>query len=273
MIHITEGSLNSINIEILTKTLNSLTAVNRRKLTFYTSQDINLPINIIKTKRQNNVIAAIETAIENLNKDDILLTLPASKDDFQNYSGHTEYFRSKYQNNNIAMMFKGLSMNTLLLTDHIPLREVTQKISINSIVTKLQITLENNKKYFSPIKEIYFSGINPHAGEKGILGDEENLITHAIENLQTLYPGIIFKGPIPADTIHLHEDNEKKLFVFAYHDQGLGIFKEKNKLYGMNITLGLPFLRVSPDHGTAPDIVGKNKANYLGLYWLINQLV
>lgn len=270
MIHITEGSYDSINLEIISKAINSLSERKRNNIIFYTSQEISLPVKIVKTSKENNVITAIETAIKNISSKDILLTLPANKTDFKNFSGHTEYFRSKYENPNIAMMFKGLNMNALLLTDHIKLKDITNKITIQTIIEKLKIALSGHNQFFKLIDEVIFSGINPHAGEFGLLGDEEKLINTAIEKLKIQFPRIKFDGPISADTIHFTPIKPNKLFVFSYHDQGLGIFKTVNKLYGMNITLGLPFLRISPDHGTAPGMKGKNQGNYLGLYWLLD---
>ena len=109
--------------------------------------------------------------------------------------------------------------------------------------------------------EVYISGLNPHAGENGLLGNEENEILDAIENLRELYPRIIFEGPIPGDGIHLQKTKKQahQLYVYMYHDQGLSPFKQKHGLVGLHMTFGLPFLRMSVDHGTGFEIYGKKK--------------
>jgi 4-hydroxythreonine-4-phosphate dehydrogenase len=169
------------------------------------------------------------------------------------------------------MTFKGLSQNVLLITDHIPLREVALKIDSNLIKEKTRITLENFKKYFYSFDEIIFSGINPHAGENGILGNEEKHIVSAISDLTKIY-GDIFHGPFSGDTLHHHLRKDKhQLMVYMSHDQGLAQFKAQYGLIGLNITLGLPFLRLSVDHGTAFDLYGKNKANISGMIYLFKQ--
>lgn len=259
MIYVTEGSQDSINNEIFNKAFICLNGELRSKIVFCSSR--------------KSVLDALNYAINNIKMKDILVTLPATKNDFGGFSGHTEFFRDKYQNKNLPMVFKGLTYNALLLTDHIPLKEVTKKITVKLIVNKVSKTLEEFPKYFHDISEVVFSGINPHAGEDGILGDDEVKINEAISDLKKIFPLVKFKGPMAGDTIHFEKQTPGKLFVFAHHDQGLGVFKAQNKLFGLNITLGLPFLRVSPDHGTAKELKNKNQANYLGLYWLFENLI
>lgn len=212
------------------------------------------------------------TALNLIKENDILVTLPTSKDQLAlnnvNYAGYTEFFRAYFNNKNISMTFKGLAQNVLLITDHISLKKVPQTITSDLIIHKVQITLDNFKKYFFSFDEIIFSGINPHAGENGILGDEENQIKTAISKLEKSY-GKIFIGPISGDTLHnLHNPAKNQLLVYMYHDQGLAQFKAQYGLIGLNITLGLPFLRLSVDHGTAFELYGKNKANISGMLYL-----
>ena len=138
-------------------------------------------------------------------------------------------------------------------------------------MNKVRTTLDNFKKYFFPFEEVVFSGINPHAGENGILGDEEKHIKSAMTDLEKHY-GKIFTGPFSGDTLHHHYLSDKnQLFVYMYHDQGLAQFKSQYGLIGLNITLGLPFLRLSVDHGTAFELYGKNKANISGMLFLLKQ--
>jgi 4-hydroxythreonine-4-phosphate dehydrogenase len=169
------------------------------------------------------------------------------------------------------MTFKSTAQHTLLITDHVALKDVPKNITCEKIKHKVKITLDNFRKYFYQFDEVVFSGINPHAGENEILGNEEIHIKKAIIELEKEY-GFIFKGPYSGDTLHHHVNNNKKqLFVYMYHDQGLVQFKWLNGIIGLNITFGLPFLRLSVDHGTAFDLYGKNRANYSGMLFLFKQ--
>lgn len=203
------------------------------------------------------------------------MTLPTSKDQLiyngQSLAGYTEFFRSFYNNNNIAMTFKGTTQNVLLITDHVALKDVPKTITEELIVEKTNTTLNFYQKYFYAFDEVIFSGINPHVGENGILGSEDKIISVAIDELKKKHT-LTFKGPYSGDTLHMHHDETKKqLFVYMFHDQGLSQFKAMHGLIGLNISMGLPFLRLSVDHGTAFDLYGKNKANPTGLIFLFKQ--
>lgn len=288
MIYVTQGHESGIGLEIFLKSFLLLTSEEKKSIRLITSEanltqnliDLNLDKGSIKDlitienkkttpySSSNSLITALELITSN----DILITLPTSKDQLiynnKKLAGYTEFFRTYYANKNIAMTFKGITQNILLITDHIALKEVSKNISSEKIQHKVRIALDNFKKYFYQFDEVVFSGINPHAGENGILGDEEVHIKNAIIELEKTY-GSIFKGPYPGDTLHYQRNDKiKQLFVYMYHDQGLVQFKWQNGVIGLNITLGLPFLRLSVDHGTAFDLYGKNKANYSGMLFL-----
>lgn len=217
----------------------------------------------------NQSIDSILSCLDNIKQNDILITLPTSKDQlfYQDvyYTGHTDFFRHYFNNQNICMTFISPTEDQLLITDHIPLREVSCTINDELIINKVGLVL-NNCHY----DIVLIAGINPHAGEEGLLGQEDQCIKKAIFKLKTLFPHTSFTGPLPGDTLDFHKSqNLKQLFVYMYHDQGLSKFKALNKTIGINQTIGLPFVRLSVDHGTAFDLYAKNKANYMGAHFLL----
>jgi 4-hydroxythreonine-4-phosphate dehydrogenase len=106
-----------------------------------------------------------------------------------------------------------------------------------------------------------------------MMGDEDNEISKSIVRLKQKFSNISFLGPIAADTLFFNQHDSNTLFIYAYHDQGLSVFKQHNGLQGINLTLGLPFIRVSPDHGTAFELYGKDRANYLGMNYLLDEIL
>ncbi len=208
---------------------------------------------------------------------DILITLPTSKDQLvlhnNNCAGYTEFFRKYFNKDSISMIFKSYDLKVLLLTDHIPLNEVTDTLDLSLITKKVSETLKGIKRYFkNEPQQVHFAGINPHAGENGVLGNEDMLLTQASGNLQKQFTNIDFHGPHPGDTLHFHHQKSiDQLFVYAFHDQGLPFFKDKYGLFGINITMGLDFLRMSVDHGTAFSLFGKNQASSSGCLYVLNE--
>lgn len=291
MIYVTEGHESGIGLEIFLKSFLLLSSEEKKQVTLVAARS-DLTKNLTDLKMSASLFSdlvvientlftkfastnSLLTTLALMTENDIMVTLPTSKDQlvFNNIhqAGYTEFFRSYYKNKNISMTFKGLGENVLLITDHIPLKDVPQIITADLIEKKVRLTMDHFSKYFYAFDDIVFSGINPHAGENGILGNEEKTIHTAIHELQKSY-GSIFRGPYSGDTLHHHHNqNKKQLFVYMYHDQGLAPFKSQFGLIGLNITLGLPFLRLSVDHGTAFDLYGKNKANISGMLFLLKQ--
>lgn len=178
------------------------------------------------------------------------------------FTGHTELLAHFGGVTGYVMMMANRHLRVSLVTIHIPLREVPPALSVQSIFETIAITHQSLKANFG-IHEPYIkvSGLNPHAGEKGIMGDEERLIEHAIEQARSCKMRV--DGPFPADTLFHRSDCDA--FVAMYHDQGLIPVKTVDFKRTVNITLGLPFVRTSPGHGTGFDIVGKGVADPTGL--------
>ncbi len=212
-----------------------------------------------------------------IQSNDILITLPTSKDQLplkgHNCAGYTEFFRNYYNIPSLSMIFKSYDLKVLLLSDHIALSQVPKNITTELTYTKTKKTLNAIAQYFcNNPDEVIFSGINPHAGEDGILGHEDSYIEEAIKLLTKDFPQISFKGPLPGDTLHFHQKQSlDQLFVYAFHDQGLPFFKDKYGLFGINITMGLDFLRMSVDHGTAFSLFGRNLASSSGCLYVLNE--
>ena len=181
------------------------------------------------------------------------------------FTGHTEYLAERCKAD-VVMMLVGGGLRVALATTHLPLADVPRAITRKSLVTTLQVVNQDLKKRFGLKKpRILVAGLNPHSGESGHLGSEdENVIAPAIAD--AVAAGIDAKGPIPADTLFVPERLKGADAVLAmYHDQGLPVLKFASFGRGVNVTLGLPFVRTSVDHGTALDIAGKGKADATSL--------
>ena len=214
-------------------------------------------------------IAYIDKALELAGEGEIdaLVTAPVNKESVRlsgvkDFQGHTEYIAEKAGVKNVAMMFVGEAFKITLVTRHVPLNEVSRNLSINSICSTIILTDKYLKKFFQIRNpRIGVAGLNPHAGEDGIFGDEEKrLIKPAITKASRLVRNI--RDPISPDVVFYECLNKKFDAVIAmYHDQALIPFKMLYFKNGVNLTLGLPFVRTSPDHGTAFDIAGKGAAD------------
>lgn len=178
------------------------------------------------------------------------------------FSGHTEYFAQQANCPDVVMMLATPGLRVSLMTTHIPLAYVSKAITFERI-EKITRILDKDLKQKFGIKEpkIYVCGLNPHAGEDGHLGREEiDVIAPALESLRA--EGINLVGPLPADTIFQQKYLDDADAVLAmYHDQGLPVLKYKGFGSSVNITLGLPFIRTSVDHGTAIELAGTPNAD------------
>lgn len=293
MIYVTQGHEKSIGLEIFLKSCLYLSQSQLDKITLVCHKDsliahlkicqfdwqinnsflhlYDLKVNLLFIHGENRSQSqlALELAIERCHEKDILLTLPTSKDQLYHQgtlcAGHTEFFRNFFQHDNLCMVFKDDTAFHLLLTDHIPLRQVESHCSSDLITKKISLTLAELQKYFQKPSHIYAAGINPHAGEEGILGNDTQVFQRAFVDISKSHPDVQLNGPFSGDTLHnISHSQRNSLFVYTAHDQALAPFKLKNRFWGSNMTLGLPFLRLSVDHGTAFDLYGKNKANALG---------
>jgi 4-hydroxythreonine-4-phosphate dehydrogenase len=173
------------------------------------------------------------------------------------FSGHTEFFANQSNCSDVVMMLATEGLRVCLATTHIPLQYVSKAITPERLDKVIHIIHTDMKlKFGIESPRIYVCGLNPHAGEDGHLGNEEILvITPKLNELRE--QGINLIGPLPADTIFQPKYLEQADAVLAmYHDQGLPVLKYKGFGASVNITLGLPFIRTSVDHGTAADLAG-----------------
>lgn len=187
----------------------------------------------------------------------------AIKDAGYNYPGHTEYLAHLSNVKNQSMMLAGNNIKTILATTHYPLKDVASHINENIITNAIQNAF-NSGKYFGTLNpKIAVCGLNPHAGDNGALGYEEmEIITPAIQKMQEKNINVF--GPFPADTIFT-KAKEWDFIIALYHDQGMIPVKIDAFGEAVNITLNLPFIRTSVDHGTAFDIAGKGICSYSSL--------
>jgi 4-hydroxy-L-threonine phosphate dehydrogenase PdxA len=206
---------------------------------------------------------ALKLAMQLSEDGGVLFTLPTAKDQFPASPGHTEFFRSFYQRSDLGMFFSAPRLKMLLLTDHLPVSRLADELTEDFMLARVDRALNQLQQWNWPVNQVLISGLNPHAGEGGMIGQEDQRVTNIINKLRTKYKFSI-SGPWPGDTMVLEQKSPADLLVYLYHDQGLGVFKALQGFIGSNITLGLPYPRVSPDHGTSFSLYGKNAADYRG---------
>jgi len=221
-------------------------------------------------KKENGKLAfqSLKAAVTDLasNKIDALVTAPINKDVIQSedfdFPGHTEYLASMSNVEDCLMFLVSERMRIGVATGHVPIKDVAGQLSTEGILKKLDLMHESLSKDFGvPNPRIAVLGLNPHAGDNGLLGDEEkSIILPAIKAAQE--SGKLVFGPYGADGFF--GTNQYKNFdatLAMYHDQGLAPFKALAFEDGVNFTAGLPIVRTSPDHGTAYDLAGKGNAD------------
>jgi 4-hydroxythreonine-4-phosphate dehydrogenase len=190
-----------------------------------------------------------------------LVTAPVHKAHLQKvdatFTGHTEFFQMICGAPSVVMMLADDAFRVALVTTHLPLRAVPDALTIQKIkdvITTVYIGLQNDFALSSP--RIAVAGLNPHAGENGCLGHEEiDIIVPALQQLKS--KGWDIEGPLSADTLFMQTGFDA--FIAMYHDQGLAVFKYATFGKAANITLGLPIIRTSVDHGTALNLAGTGK--------------
>jgi 4-hydroxythreonine-4-phosphate dehydrogenase len=183
------------------------------------------------------------------------------------FTGHTEYLAARTATPRVVMMLAGGGLRVALATTHLPLAAVPAAIQREGIVETLRILERDLRLRFGIGRpRILVAGLNPHAGESGHLGREEiDLIEPALDRLRG--EGMDLVGPLPADTLFSRIRSEPCDAVLAmYHDQGLPVLKHASFGGGVNVTLGLPIIRTSVDHGTALDLAGSGRADAGSLF-------
>jgi len=199
-------------------------------------------------------------------KIDALVTAPINKESFNSggypYPGHTEFLAGLTKTKNFAMMLMGPKLKVILLTAHCALRDVSGRLSVRETLRIIELTSRSLKLYFGLNKvRLALAALNPHASEGGLFGDEESAILGPAA-AAARKKGVDISGPLPSDALFYYAARGKyDAVICPYHDQGLIPLKLLHFENGVNVTLGLPIIRTSPDHGTAYDIAGKGTAN------------
>lgn len=252
--------------------INRIDDAQERKVNFYNSIRDEIKIDLGKPTNEAGEAAyiALKDAVQDLEdgKIDVLVTLPINKDSIQSdtfrFNGHVEFLEKRFaeENKKALMIFVSQELRIALATTHIPIAQVPHNISKDAILEKIRTLNHSLQRDFCIDKpRIAVLGLNPHAGENGLLGKEEiDIITPAITEAQN--KGIYCAGPFPADGFFgAGKFKNFDAVLGMYHDQGLVPFKTIAMEAGVNYTAGLPIVRTSPGHGTAYDIVGKNEAS------------
>ncbi len=214
------------------------------------------------------VLQTLDVAIEHCLNDvfDAIVTGPVQKsiinDAGISFSGHTEYFAEKTQATLPVMMLASKNLRVALVTTHLPLNQVAAEITAPRLSQVLQILFDDLQQKFGIMQpHVIISGLNPHAGEGGHLGCEEvEIITPVVQAFRQR--GYQITGPLPADTLFVSKHLASADAVLAmYHDQGLPVLKYSGFGNAINVTLGLPIIRTSVDHGTALELAGTGQAD------------
>jgi len=250
--------------------LKEINRINPKQLNIYNcwEEDIAITPGQLNETGGKYAIRSLTAAVHSLKQNEIqgLVTAPIHKKNVQSaefsFTGHTPYLKSVFEVNDVVMLLYAGNFRVALLTEHIPVSDVANHISRETILRKLNILNDSLKKDFGIDKpKIAVLGLNPHAGDEGLIGkEEETIIKPAIKEAKQ--NNILVMGPYSADAFFARQYHERFDAVLAmYHDQGLVPFKALASGEGVNFTAGLPVVRTSPDHGTAFDIAGKGVAD------------
>ena len=222
----------------------------------------------LDSRNARYVLAVLDRAIAGCLKGefDAMVTAPVQKSIINDagiaFTGHTEYLADHTNTPGVVMMLVGGGLRVALATTHLPLSEVPQAITQEGLSATLQVLDADLRRRFHIARpRILVAGLNPHGGESGHLGSEDrDVIAPAIAAARRA--GILASGPLPADTLFVPDRLKDADCVLAmYHDQGLPVLKYASFGRGVNVTVGLPFVRTSVDHGTALDLAGKGLAD------------
>lgn len=260
--------LTDININFfITK---DLSKINHKQMNLFScwEEEIDITPGVMNDLGGKYAIISLTAAAEALKagKIDGLVTAPIHKKNIQNaqfkYTGHTPYLKSLFGVPDVVMLMTAENMKIGLLTEHVPVKEISGVISKEKIMLKLQLMFQSLRKDFGVVKpKIAVLGLNPHAGDEGLIGKEEiDIIKPAIKEARN--KDMLCFGPYSSDAFFARGQHEQFDAVLAlYHDQGLIPFKSLSLGEGINYTAGLKGVRTSPDHGTAFDIAGKGIAD------------
>lgn len=260
--------LPTLNLNVI----NSIKETNSKRVNIINCVDENTKVDIGKSTAEGGKAAleSLEKATEDLKNGliQVMVTAPINKKNIQSekfhFPGHTEYLEERFGDNTHSslMMLVNDTVRVAVVTGHIPVDKIAESISEELIIKKIQLLNKSLKEDFAIVRpRIAVLGLNPHAGDDGVIGTEEkDVISPAIKKAYD--EGILCFGPYPADGFFGAGSFKKFDAVLAmYHDQGLIPFKLLAMENGVNYTAGLPVIRTSPAHGTAYDLAGQNKAS------------
>jgi 4-hydroxythreonine-4-phosphate dehydrogenase len=252
------------------QTIREYDRLNPKQLNVFTcwEEDVNITPGELTETGGKYAVISLQSAVAALQQKQIdgLITAPIHKKNVQSaefpYTGHTPYLKQFFQAPDVAMMMCSDQLRVALLTEHVPVKEVAQHITKEKLLKKIQLIHKSLQTDFGIDKpRIAVLGLNPHSGDEGVIGnEEETIIKPAIKEAKN--QNILVVGPYPADGFFARGRYDAFDCILAmYHDQGLIPFKTIAGGEGVNYTAGLPVVRTSPDHGTAFDIAGKNRAD------------
>ncbi len=250
--------------------IKDLSRLNAKQMNIYNcwEEDVNITPGQLTESGGKYAVKSLMAAVYALKQNQIegLVTAPIHKKNVQSaefdYTGHTPFLKNFFGVNDVVMILFANEFRVALVTEHVPVNEIAANISKEIVIRKLNILNESLKKDFGIDKpKIAVLGLNPHAGDEGLIGkEEETIIKPAIKEAKQ--NNLIVTGPFSADAFFARQYHNRFDAVLAmYHDQGLVPFKALASDEGVNYTAGLPVVRTSPDHGTAFDIAGKGKAD------------
>ena len=261
-------SLPDININFIS--VKEFNRINHKQVNLFNcwEEEVSITPGTLNDVGGNYAVKSLTIAAQALKdgKIDGLVTAPIHKKNTQgqqfNFTGHTPYLKNLFGAADVAMFMVAENIKVALLTEHVAIKDIVQYVTKENILSKLQIINSSLKKDFGITKpKIAVLGLNPHAGDEGLIGKEdEEIIKPAVKDAKQ--KDIFCFGPYPADAFFARGQYEKFDGVLAmYHDQGLIPFKSLAIGEGVNYTAGLKGVRTSPDHGVAFDIAGKGKAD------------
>jgi len=297
---LSQGDENSINPEIIAKSIFKIN-LKKVKLTIIASKNVKIKIfkfynfffkntkklesikfinpndyNIPKKYSLNTALSCIYIANKLVieNKNSVLVTAPVDKHEISKtikFSGHTNLLKKLSKANNTLMLMSTNNIKVAIHTEHIPLSKVSKNINIYNLSSSLSLLIKYCK--LNNFKNICVLSLNPHAGDNKLIGFEESIIIKKAIN-KFKKSSIKISGPLPADSAFTPFNRKKyTVFLAMYHDQGMIPVKYEGFDFVTNITLGLPYIRTSPGHGTAKDIVNKNIASEKSLLKAIYEAI
>lgn len=247
-----------------------ITEINSKRSNIINCMDENVRVELGKSTEYggSGALSSLQMAVADIKQGniDVLVTAPINKHNIQSenfaFPGHTEFLASSFNSDEVLMLMISEVMKVGVVTGHVPISQVPQLITVDAILKKLRVLDKALREDFAIRRpRIAVLGLNPHAGDQGVIGaEEQNIIIPAIKQANS--EGIVALGPYPADGFFGSENFAKFDAILAmYHDQGLAPFKAMSFDTGVNYTAGLPVVRTSPAHGTAYELAGKGEAS------------